>query len=97
MTNSFLKDSTIIGSSSLHSDLGENELIKILNKVSQHKALANFPILDEYVHYILKKNLQMNLVNLWNPKTLDLFPDIFKYKLIPLNKAHPQVPTRLVK
>jgi len=94
MANGFLKDPTIIGSSSLHSQNSER---MDLSKVSQHKALISFPIPDEYVHYILKNNLQMNLINLWNPKTLDLFPDIFKYKLIPLNKAHPQVPTRLVK
>ncbi len=76
-------------------ELSEIELRKILSQVSQHKAITSFPIPDEYIRYILDNNLEMTLATLWDPKILNRFPQIFKCKLVPLNKAHPQVPTKL--
>ena len=69
------------------------ELTRIMCKVSQHKALTSFPVPDEFIKHLLNNNLCSTLANLWDPMTLEQFPQIFECKLVPLNKVHPQVPT----
>lgn len=71
----------------------EEELSRIVNKVSQHKALTSFPVPDEYIKHLATGYRYISLINLWDPRTLDEFPQIFDCKLIPLNKVHPQAPT----
>ncbi len=69
-----------------------NELVNVLQKVSQHKALTHFPVPDEFAHQLLAHNRYSAIINLWNPETLERFPEIFDSKLVPLNKVHPEIP-----
>ncbi len=73
--------------------LTEPELLTILQRVSVHKALTDFPVPDEFIKHLLSSGCHLSLINLWNPATLEAFPEIFSCRLIPLNKVHPQIPT----
>lgn len=72
-----------------------SELSRILSKINQHKALTKFPVPDEYFRLLLKNDCQDAIKSLWDPETINKFPEIFNCKLIPLNKVHPNVPTAL--
>ncbi len=50
------------------------DLITILSKVNQHKALTSFPFPDEYIRKILINDHAESIVELWSPSTLDQVP-----------------------
>ncbi len=57
------------------------------------KALTQFPVPDEILHGIQSHITIKSLNDLWNPRFLEKYPQIFACKLIPLNKNHPKVPS----
>ena len=73
--------------------LQDIRLKNLLARLSQHKALAIFPVPDEHLKLYLRQEFSANLFNhFWTPEFLFNFPEIFDCKLVPLNKIHPKVP-----
>ena len=73
--------------------LSEHKLRHILGSLSQHKALACFPLPDEHLQIYTQKGCPILLLNrVWDPDFLTKHSEIFYCRLIPLNKAHPKVP-----
>ncbi len=69
-----------------------SELSNILERLSTNKALAKFPVPDEFMKTIPNEKAHFFFKDLWSETFINKFPDIFNCKLIPLNKAHPKVP-----
>ncbi len=68
------------------------ELANITEKISTKKALARFPVPDEFMKLIPEEKAHDFFKDLWSETFINKFPDIFDSKLIPLNKVHPKVP-----
>ena len=73
--------------------LSEDKLKCVLDMLSQHKALACFPLPDEHLKTFLQKGHSIISLNrIWDPAFLSKYPEIFDCRLIPLNKVHPKIP-----
>ena len=73
--------------------LSHSEITNLISRLSRHKSLSEFPFPDEFLHKLSEVGHLVILNQLWNPEFLAANPEIFRAKLIPLNKAHPKVPT----
>ncbi|KAM3142715.1 hypothetical protein pb186bvf_005099 [Paramecium bursaria] len=70
--------------------LNIEDIKKIQLLMSQNKAICYDGISDLW----LRKNKNYDLLlNLWNNQTQILNPSLFRARLIPLNKAHPNIPS----
>lgn len=72
-----------------------NEIIRILKSISRNKA-SNYDMVSDTL--INKMNIHATaklMTNLWSqpPELLDSWPEIFKSRLIPLNKIAPEIAT----
>lgn len=54
--------------------------------------MTNFTVPDQLIKALAGNNITY-IQDLWNPQTIELFPEIFYCKLIPLNKNHPMLAT----
>ena len=69
-----------------------DEMHKILSRLSTGKALTRFPIPDQFMKLFINNEQTTALQELWEPSLLEKYPEIFHCKLIPLNKVSPHVP-----
>jgi len=78
-------------------------LTLLMEEISSHKAMTSFPVPDELCKWAIerKKPYLLELVDpervnkftrIWSRTFIKENPEIFKCKLVPLNKAHPKVP-----
>jgi len=72
--------------------LSAADIAKLITKLSLHKSLSEFPFPDEFIHYLAQIEHVEIFNKLWDPIFLSSHHEIFLAKLIPLNKAHPNVP-----